>query len=91
MEVCVQTITATDLSRNFRVMLNRVEFQHEELLIVRNNTPVARLVPGPATMTAAEAFADLYCTLPKAAGDTWLADSRIDDAMSGEMRDPWAS
>ena len=87
----MQTITATDLSRNFRVMLNRVEFQHEELLIVRNNTPVARLVPGPATMTAAEAFGDLYRTLPQEAGDTWLAESRLDDAMSGEVRDPWAS
>ena len=87
----MQTITATDLSRNFRIMLNRVEFQHEELLIVRNNTPVARLVPGPASMTAAEAFADLYRTLPQEAGDTWLAESRLDDAMSGEVRDPWAS
>lgn len=87
----MQTITATDLSRNFRVMLNRVEFQHEELLIMRNNSPVARLVPGPATMTAAEAFADLYRTLPQEAGDTWLADSRLDDAKSGEVRDPWAS
>jgi prevent-host-death family protein len=87
----MQTITATDLARNFRVMLNRVEFQHEELLIVRNNTPVARLVPGPATMTAAEAFADLYCTLPQEAGETWLADSRLDDTISGEVRDPWES
>ena len=87
----MQTITATDLSRNFRVMLNRVEFQHEELLIVRNNFPVARLVPGPATMTASEAFADLYRTLPKEAGNTWLADSRLDDAISGEVRDPWES
>ena len=87
----MQTVTATDLSRNFRVMLNRVEFQHEELLIVRNNFPVARLVPDPATMTAAEAFADLYRTLPLEAGETWLADSRLDDTMTGAVRDPWAS
>jgi antitoxin (DNA-binding transcriptional repressor) of toxin-antitoxin stability system len=87
----MQTITATDLSRNFRVMLNRVEFQHEELLIMRNNFPVARLVPGPATMTAAEAFADLYRTLPVDAGKTWLSDSRLDGTHNDEMRDPWAS
>jgi hypothetical protein len=72
-------------------MLNRVEFQHEELLIVRNNTPVARLIPGPALMTAADAFADLYGALPKEAGKQWLADSRIDDAMIGEVRNPWES
>jgi prevent-host-death family protein len=85
------TVTATDFSRNFRVMLNRVEFQHEELVIVRNNTPVARLVPGSATMTAAEAFGDLYGTLSKEAGEHWLADSRHDDDQGGEVRDPWAS
>jgi antitoxin (DNA-binding transcriptional repressor) of toxin-antitoxin stability system len=87
----MQTVTATDLSRNFRVMLNRVEFQHEELLIMRNNSPVARLVPGLAVMTAAEAFADLYRTLPREAGESWLADSRQGDAINGEVRDPWAS
>lgn len=86
----MRTITATDLSRNFRVMLNRVEFQHEELLIMRNNFPVARLVPGPATMTAAEAFADLYRTLPEDAGKSWLTDSRLDGNQNDEVRDPWA-
>jgi prevent-host-death family protein len=85
------TVTATDFSRNFRGMLNRVEFHHEELIITRNNSPVARLIPGPATMTAAEAFADLYRTLPQEAGKNWLADSRLDDDMTGEVRDPWAS
>lgn len=87
----MQTISATDLSRNFRVMLNRVEFQHEELLIMRNNFPVARLVPGPATMTAAEAFADLYRTLPEGTGTTWLSDSRVEDNQENEVRDPWVS
>ena len=87
----MRTVTATDFSRHFRSMLNRVEFQHEELLIIRNNTPVARLVPGPATMTAVEAFSDLYQILPKEAGETWLADSRIDDEEHDEVRDPWAS
>jgi antitoxin (DNA-binding transcriptional repressor) of toxin-antitoxin stability system len=87
----MQTVTATDLSRNFRVMLNKVEFQHEVLLIMRNKLPVARLVPGPATMTAAEAFADIYRTLPEEAGEGWLSDSRKDDDTYGEVRDPWAS
>ena len=87
----MQTITATDLSRNFRVMLNRVEFQHEELLIVRNNCPVARLVPDHGIMTATEVFSDLYQTLPQDAGEKWLSDSRLDDDQTGEVRDPWVS
>ena len=87
----MKTVTATDFSRNFRVMLNRVEFQHEELLIIRNNSPVARLIPEPATMTADEAFADLYRTLPQEAGEGWLSDSQLADDMTGEVRDPWVS
>jgi antitoxin (DNA-binding transcriptional repressor) of toxin-antitoxin stability system len=87
----MQTITATDLSRNFRVMLNRVEFQREELLIVRNNCPVARLIPDLGKMTAVEAFSDLYRILPHEAGENWLADSRLEDDNTGEVRDPWVS
>ena len=86
----MKTVTATDFSRHFRETLNLVEFQHEELIIVRNNVPVARLIPGSATMTAAEVFTDLYHTLPQAAGKDWLADSRLNDT-SGEVRDPWES
>ena len=87
----MQTITSTDFARNFRAMLDRVEFRHEELLIVRNNHPVARIIPGPATMTAAEAFADIYRTLPEEAGRDWLADSRSDDGRDGGVRNPWES
>jgi hypothetical protein len=42
-------------------------------------------------MTAAEAFGDLYRTLPPEAGEGWLADSRINDDISDEVRDPWES
>lgn len=85
----MQAVTATDFARNFRVMLDRVEFRKEELLIVRNNHPVARVVPGPATMNALEAFGDLYRTLPEQAGQDWLTDSRQDDGRDGEVRNPW--
>ena len=45
-------ITATELARKFKQMMNLVEFKGEELIIVRNNHQVARIIPGPATMTA---------------------------------------
>jgi prevent-host-death family protein len=87
----MRTVSATEASRNFKVILDRVQFQREELLIVRNNIPVARIVPGYAAMTAAEAFGDLYCTVPAEAGESWLADSRMEDAGLSEVRDPWES
>lgn len=86
------TVTATELSRNFRVMLDKVEFKHEELIVVRNNHEVARIIPGPATMTALEAMADIYRTLPEDAAAGWLEDSRrTERGLKDEVRDPWAS
>ncbi len=85
-------ITATELARKFKQMMNLVEFQGEELIIIRNNHPVAKIIPGPATMTAIEAMSDLYRTLPDDAGAAWVSDSRevtLDNLTS--LRDPWAS
>ncbi|MEW6219975.1 MAG: type II toxin-antitoxin system Phd/YefM family antitoxin [Thermodesulfobacteriota bacterium] len=70
------TVTATVFARNFRAMLDRVELKHEELVIVRNNHEVARVFPGRSRMTALEAMADLYCTLPEDAASGWLVDAR---------------
>lgn len=85
------TVTATELARNFREMLDRVEFKHEELLIVRNNHEVARIIPGPAAMTALEAMSDIYRTLPDDKGKDWLRDSRkMKEKISDKVRDPWA-
>ena len=86
----MKTITATELARNFRQYLDQVEHQGEELVVVRNQHQVAKIVPGPVTMTAIEALADLYRTLPAAAGKNWLRDSRI-GATAKELRDAWAS
>jgi len=88
----MRTVTATELARNFRTMLDAVEFQHEQLVIVRNNHEVARIVPGPATMTALEAMADIYRTLPDDAAREWLQDARRpENGLDDEVRDPWAS
>jgi len=88
----MRTVTATELARNFRTMFDQVEFKHEELIVIRNNHAVARIVPGPATMTALEAMADIYRTLPEEAGRDWLEDSRrMEKGLADEMRDPWAS
>jgi antitoxin (DNA-binding transcriptional repressor) of toxin-antitoxin stability system len=85
-------ITSTELARKFKQMMNLVEFKGEELIIVRNNHQVARIIPGPATMTALEAMSDLYRTLPEDAGTTWLKDGREYPAADlSEVRDPWAS
>ena len=66
-------ITATELARNFKQMMNLVEFQGEELLIIRNNYQVAKIIPGSARMTAIEAMSDLYRILTDDAGAAWAS------------------
>lgn len=88
----MKTVTPTELARNFKEMFDLVEFHGEELTVVRNNHQVARIVPGPATMTVFEAMSDLYRTLPDDAGAGWLQDIGENQAgMSQEVRDPWVS
>jgi antitoxin (DNA-binding transcriptional repressor) of toxin-antitoxin stability system len=91
----LKTITATDLARNLRRVLDRLAIEGEEIVIERNREQVARLLPGPARQTALEAMADLHRTLSEDAAATWETDShkgrwkgsRLDKG----IRDPWAS
>ncbi len=91
----MKIITATDLARNLRRVLDRLAIEGEEIVIERNREQVARLLPGPAQQTALEAMADLYRTLPEDAAATWEADSRKGrwkgSRLDKGIRDPWAS
>ena len=91
----MKTITATELARNLRRVLDRLVIEGEEIVIERNHQQVAHLRPGPARQTALEAMADLYRTLPEDAAATWEADSRRARWKGNRLdkggRDPWAS
>ncbi len=92
----IKTITATDLARNLRRVLDQLAIEGEEIGIERNGEQVARLLPGPARQTALQALADLYRTLPDDAAATWEADSRKGRWRGSRLgkrgiRDPWAS
>jgi antitoxin (DNA-binding transcriptional repressor) of toxin-antitoxin stability system len=91
----MKTITATELARNLRRVLDRLAIEGEEIVIERNREQVARLLPGPARQTALEAMADLYRTLPEDAAANWEADSRKGrwkgTRLDKGVRDPWAS
>jgi prevent-host-death family protein len=85
-------INATDLARNLSRVLDRLERGDEEIVIVRNNHAVGKLVPGAPRMTAAEALADLGGTLTPAEASQWKKDiAGFDRRAAREMSDPWAS
>ena len=79
----MKEISATDFARKLSHVLDEVTFREKEFLITRNKQPIARLLPGPKTMemTALEAMADLYRTLPEDAGRSWVVDSRMDEKL----------
>lgn len=88
----MERITATQLARNLRALLDRVSESREEYLVERGRRAVARIVPTPGEMTAEQAMADLYRTLDESAGEDWLKDAgKASKTLSDELRDPWAS
>lgn len=81
-------LTATEFTRRFKTILDLVEYHGEEVVLIRNNHKVARIIPGSPHLTAIEAMSDLYRTLPESAADEWEKDSRITGNLD-ELKDPW--
>lgn len=85
----MQTISATTLARNTRVILDQVVNQGEIVTIERNHTVIAQIVPPERSMTAAQAFAGLALPmLTSAQASAWLNDSKAD--FGDTVRNPWA-
>jgi antitoxin (DNA-binding transcriptional repressor) of toxin-antitoxin stability system len=84
------TMTATEVARGLSRILDKMEHGGDEIIIVRNHHPVAKLVPGAPRMNAIEALGDLHGTLDDTEGTSWLLDIRKGDRMiDAEARDPW--
>jgi antitoxin (DNA-binding transcriptional repressor) of toxin-antitoxin stability system len=94
----MKTLTVTEVARNFSAVMDKVESAQEEVVLVRNHKPIARLVPEPPAQNALEVLGDLYRTLDDGTADA-LAEAvsagrktkRGARGTIGELRDPWAS
>ncbi len=85
----MRTISATELARNTREILDTVASQGETVAIERNHIMIAQIVPPERTMTAAQALAGFEFPLltPKQTA-AWLKDRKGE---FGEgVVDPWA-
>jgi prevent-host-death family protein len=90
----MKTLSATDVARNFSAVLDRIERDQEEVILVRNRRPVARLVPEPPAADALSVLGDLYRTLDDDTADQLAsalrrARTRTRGRLS-ELRNPWA-
>jgi antitoxin (DNA-binding transcriptional repressor) of toxin-antitoxin stability system len=87
-EAEMQIVSATDLARNTREILDKVVSRGDTISIERNNTMIAQIVPPARIMTAAQALSDLALpTLTTKQAAAWLKDSKA--GFSNEVRDPW--
>jgi antitoxin (DNA-binding transcriptional repressor) of toxin-antitoxin stability system len=91
----MKTLTVTEVARNFSSVLDGVERNREEVVLVRNRRPVARLVPEPPAQNAVEVLGDLYRTLDEETANSLAAAVERERKRArgdlGELRDPWAS
>ena len=91
----MKTLTVTEVARNFSAVMDGIESEQEEIVLVRNHRPVARLVPEPPAQNALEVLGDLYRTLDDETADALATAIRSGwkgkRGTLGELRNPWAS
>jgi predicted Zn-dependent peptidase/antitoxin (DNA-binding transcriptional repressor) of toxin-antitoxin stability system len=90
----MKTLSVTHVARNFSSVLDIVEHEQDEVVLVRNEKPIARLVPEPQRQDALTVFGDLYRTLDDATADELSAaigaGRKRRRGRIAELRNPWA-
>ncbi len=83
------SISATELARNTRGILDRVMQSGETVDVLRNNVVIAQIGPPKRSLTAFQAFEGFELpALSVEEGAAWLKDSR--HVFDESVRDPWA-
>ena len=84
----MQTISATDLARNTREILDKVASRGEIMVVERNHIMIAKIVPPERAMTAHQALAGLrFPLLTSEQAATWLKDSK--EGFDETVCNPW--
>jgi antitoxin (DNA-binding transcriptional repressor) of toxin-antitoxin stability system len=69
----MKTITVAEAAKDFAKVLAQLEEEGEEIVLMRDSQPVARLVPEPKGQAAMEIFAGLEGALDDEAADALRA------------------
>ena len=90
----MKRLTVTEVARNFSTVVDTLESEQEEVVLTRNNKPVARLVPEPPEQTALEVLGDLYRILDDDTAAALLKTIHSATQNRGrlnELKNPWDS
>jgi len=89
----MKTLSVTRVAREFSNVLDDLERDGEEVVLLRNERAIARLIPEPPRQDAMSVFGDLYRTLDDATADavTSAIESRRRSRRGrlSELRNPW--
>jgi antitoxin (DNA-binding transcriptional repressor) of toxin-antitoxin stability system len=91
----MKTLTVAEAARKLSSVVEELERDQEEVVLVRENQKVARLVPEPPSQNALEVLGDLYRGLDGETADALV--KAIDGTRKGKgrtlksLRDPWGS
>lgn len=90
----MKTLSVTAVARNFSAVLDALERDQEEIVLVRNQRHIARLVPEAPHQDALSVFGDLYRTVDDVTADALSAavasQRKGRRGRVAELRDPWA-
>jgi antitoxin (DNA-binding transcriptional repressor) of toxin-antitoxin stability system len=87
--VQIQTISATELARNTREILDSVAAHGSTIVVERNRSRVVKISPCERTLTAAQVLEgmDQYMLFSAQEASAWLKDSK--DNFGHLVDDPW--
>ena len=90
----MKTLSVTAVARNFSAVLDALEQDQEEIVLVRNQRQIARLIPESPRQDALAVFGDLYRTLDdetaRALAAAIAAGRKRRRGHLSELRNPWA-
>lgn len=87
-----KTVTVTEASRSFSDLINRVRYQGESAVLVKNGKPVAKIIPVANNVTGKE-LAALWPSLPHLSPDeASRLEADLADARNSlpKVKDKWA-
>lgn len=87
----MQTVSATELARNTRLILDKVINRGETMTIERNNIAIAQIVPPLCNTSVAQVLVGLsvrpISVLTSLQAKSWLKDSK--DNFNESVLNPW--
>ena len=86
-----KTISVTDAARNFADCVNRVHYQNVTFVLLKNGSPVARLVPDNEKVCAGRDLAGALAEaeLPEAEAAAWHRDLQAARKTLKTQADKW--